>query len=711
MGYRQGGKGGVLRSANRWPNFLSLWRRIRRKLMTIYGRNIHNAYKPYRKNGPSDRRFFNILSGSCSDAIEFKRRVNRVDGPIFFTNPLHQGQLISFIREHFPDNEALVIGAADKACAHVFDLLGSGDTYLGAKIDWHIDFKSGYRWEPGTYYTDVCHAPYPGGYDIKVPWELSRCQHFVWLGQAYWFTVDEKYAKEFVAEVEDWIENNPWPLGVNWACAMDVAIRVVNWLWGYHLLKESKIIDEQFCLKFHKSLLVHGRHIFHNLENESVAPNNHYLSNLVGLLYLGILCPFFSVAKVWREFGLRELWKEMFRQVYPDGVNFEGSTAYHRLATELNLSAVVLCRINDIHVPDEVMARLEKMIEYVMYYTKPDGTAPIIGDADNGRIHRLTVWADSQREWIDHRYLLGIGGVIFSRKDFASNAGNEFLEAVWMLGDHAVDAMQKLININPAQITDSSKYFPDAGIAIIKREDLYLIACVGNKKNSSRPIHAHNDLGSIELFSEGVSWLIDPGAYTYTADYNARHQFRSIAYHNTVQVDENELFDISDKNPFAVGDGPGVRILNWQCTENNASIAFEYIRKDKLGYLVQRSIGLDKEKRLWTIRDVVKFGDNNRHSVLWWWHFSPSVQVKFLTDRIITVKSDDGKSMTMKFLVSLPLRMSVLQGWTSMSYGNKQNAPLVQLQCDDICVPEVVLTTLIANYLTIQDFCRHLSPS
>ena len=103
---------------------------------------------------------------------------------------------------------------------------------MGEEIDWHIDFKSGHRWNTSTYFKRIQPAAYPGGFDIKVPWELSRCQHFSRLGQAYWLTGDEKYAQEWVAQVSGWIETNPWPYGVNWASTMDVSIRIINWLWG-----------------------------------------------------------------------------------------------------------------------------------------------------------------------------------------------------------------------------------------------------------------------------------------------------------------------------------------------------------------------------------------------------------------------------------------------------------------------------------------------
>ena len=196
-----------------------------------------------------------------------------------------------------PEDAGLIIAEADHLCEHVFDLLGSGPTPLGERIDWHVDFKSGHRWNPKTYYKRIWYAPYPGGYDIKVPWELSRCQHFPRLGQAYLLTGDEKYAREFVAQATDWIEQNPWPWGVNWASSMDVAIRAVNWLWAYRFFEGSQSLSPGFKACFFTSLLTQGRHIFRNLENKGGIRNNHYLTDLVGLVHLGVLCPGFKEVK------------------------------------------------------------------------------------------------------------------------------------------------------------------------------------------------------------------------------------------------------------------------------------------------------------------------------------------------------------------------------------------------------------------------------
>ena len=312
-------------------------------------------------------------SDSLIPGVDLEKPLEWGMGRSSFIVPECKAALLKAFRETLPQADGLIVAEADCLCKHVFDLLGSGPTPLGERIDWHVDFKTGHRWNPKTYYKRIRYAPYPGGYDIKVPWELSRCQHFPRLGQAYLLTGDEKYAREFVAQATDWIEQNPWPWGVNWACSMDVAIRAVNWLWAYRFFEGSQSLSAGFKTCFFTSLSTQGRHIFRNLENKGSVRNNHYLTDLVGLVHLGILCPGFKEAKRWRKFALQELWKEALAQVYPDGVSFEASVAYHRLALEMLLVTVLLCRKAEVEAPADVLMRLEKMVEFVLVYTAPMG--------------------------------------------------------------------------------------------------------------------------------------------------------------------------------------------------------------------------------------------------------------------------------------------------------------------------------------------------
>ncbi|KAF5431205.1 Heparinase II/III N-terminus [Candidatus Methanophagaceae archaeon] len=221
---------------------------------------------------------------------------------------------------------------------------------------------------------------------------------------------------------------------------MDVAIRAVNWIWGYYFFSGSSLTRE-FKIKMFKCLFLHGRHILNNLEFGLIR-GNHYLSDIAGLVYLGIFFQESKEGKKWLEKGLSALKEEMKLQVNEDGVDFEGSISYHRLVTELFLSTTLLCLKNGITFPEGYMTHLEKMIEFVMYYTKPDGTAPQIGDNDDGRLHILSNYGNWNR--LDHRYLLSVGAVMFERVDFKAAAGDFMEEAFWLVGAERLNSFETL---------------------------------------------------------------------------------------------------------------------------------------------------------------------------------------------------------------------------------------------------------------------------
>src|SRR5690606_27121244 len=93
--------------------------------------------------------------------------------------------------QFFPEAREVALDQAEHILAHRFDLLGSGEVELGEAIDWHTDFKSGRTW-PLEHHTRLTLSEPRGGYDVKVPWELSRFHHGLRLGQAFLYTLDER---------------------------------------------------------------------------------------------------------------------------------------------------------------------------------------------------------------------------------------------------------------------------------------------------------------------------------------------------------------------------------------------------------------------------------------------------------------------------------------------------------------------------------------
>jgi len=664
-----------LRQALTLPPHIT-WRMARRKIQNRVKQDIEQLQDRLLGTGISDAEFMRGLDQRFPTAQAFLEHMKTRRQPRFFLNLERRREFLFSIREYCPETESLTIAAADKVCKHLFDLLGSSPTQLGERIDWHIDFKTGYRWNPRQYYASVRSAPYPGGYDLKVPWELSRCQHFAWLGQAYWFTGNEKYAQEFAAQVLDWIEQNPPRFGVNWACAMDVAIRAVNWLWGYCFFKDAPSLTDEFRLAFFKSLLAHGRHIVDNLEWSEMLTANHYLSDVAGLIYLGILCPEFKEAAMWRDFGLRELWKEMSKQVYPDGVDFEASISYHRLVTELFLSPIILCQLNDIHIPSGVMEQLEKMIESVMYYTKPDGTVPLIGDADNGRLHRLKVWAEPEREWINHRHLLAIGAVLFQRDDFAQVAGEEWEEAFWLLGERAIAYKEQFDRNNPPLLRLNSRCFPDGGLYIMRHDDLYMIIDAGDNGQNGNGGHAHNDTLSFELYAGDRTFISDSGTYVYTADHRERNRFRSTAYHNTVLIDGQEINRIEIREPFSLTEDARPTVNAWRSTK-----AFDFFDGQHDGYrrlsdpvLHRRQVYFDKQSGFWLMRDWLEAEETHRYEL--YFHFAPlPLALDGLSARTTCAR---GANLLVLPLLTDGLNVALEEGWVSYSYGTRHPAQVLR---------------------------------
>ncbi len=70
------------------------------------------------------------------------------------------------------------------------------------------------------------------------------------------------------------------------------------------------------------------------------------------------------------------------------------------------------------------------MIEYVMYFIKDDGSIPLVGDNDSGRIFNL-----SELDRNNRKYYLSIGTIIFNRSDFKYVASKFHEEAFWLRGD------------------------------------------------------------------------------------------------------------------------------------------------------------------------------------------------------------------------------------------------------------------------------------
>jgi uncharacterized heparinase superfamily protein len=594
---------------------------------------------------------------------------DRLETGPFFLRPSDRERWIAAFRHEYPAAAVAIPTAADRLLRHEFDLLGSGPIVLGASLPWHQDFKTGREW-PLRYCRDIEYLELDRPSDVKVPWELSRAQHLTMLGQAYWLTGDERYPREFVAQVDDWIARNPLGYGVNWACAMDVALRAVSWMWAlYYMGASSSCADEGFRRRFARSMFLHGEFVSRNLETSDIN-GNHFLSDAVGLVFLGVLFNDTATGREWLALGRRILIAEMDAQVHPDGVDHEGSTPYHRLVLELFLVGYLLLECAGESIPDGSWARLERMLEFVAAYTKPDGSIPLVGDADDGRVHKLGLQAMN-----DHRYLLSTTAVRFGRGDFKTAAGQFWDESFWLLGPDGARASDRLPG---AAALHHSAAFPDGGYYVLRNASTHVFVDCGEVGMRGRGGHGHNDTLSFELFMNGAGVITDCGAFVYTASREWRNKFRSTAFHNTIQIDDQEV------NRFVEADAL------WQLHYDavpadvrwNLSGPGGYWQGSHTGYqrmtppsTPARAMWLAPDRPLLAVRDRVE--GTSTHRVTWRWHLDPSCEASF-------EGSDCRISTPNGVLWMLPAGMPpasfrLEDGWVSASYGVKTPTKVIVL--------------------------------
>jgi hypothetical protein len=600
-----------------------------------------------------------FLSLSSSDLLKhFRSRMH----PSFFPGFELAKSTASRQRDLFPDEtERLIESARGIVEAHRWPLLGYGEKEFGAQINWHRDPLSGRIW-PLEYHADVS-LWHNDGSDIRVLWELNRLGHLITLGQAYALTKEEGFAAEFFAQVESWHEQNPVGRGANWSCAMEVALRAMNLLAVFSLFRSSQHVTEERLRMLLTMFDHHGAHIRRNLEFSHFATSNHYLSDITGLFWLAIMLPELAFAEEWRAWAMKEMLREMDKQILPDGVDYEGSTSYHCSVVELFLYSFLLCRINAIPIEDKYWRKLQLMLEYLRAILRPDGFIPLVSDTDGGRVMPIT-----SRSANDRDYLLALGAVAFNDSKFKLQGIEPPSELWWLLGEDGLQSYERLEHSN---VEPSSQAFPATGTYLLLHEDLYLLLNAGGTEKGRPASHRHNDLLSIEVSAGGRAFIVDPGSYVYTADLHERHLFRSTSYHSTIEIDDEEQQTISEEAPFVNGGEASARVLVWERTAGSDRVAAEHTGYERLPEPVthRRVITFNKPHRCWLIED--ELAGKGQHKVATRFHFDAGLKVK-LSDNNSVIAGDEisGVRLLVRSL-DLDQPAELEAQFTSRHYGSK----------------------------------------
>ncbi|HUE83084.1 MAG TPA: alginate lyase family protein, partial [Pyrinomonadaceae bacterium] len=424
------------------------------------------------------------------------------------------------MRSRWPEAESEIVKRADDIVDSKFDLLGFRRLNFGNPVNWHQEPISGKR-VPSIHWSRLNFLDAELVGDKKVVWELNRHQYFASLGQAYWLTGEEKYAQTFATHLNSWMDQNPPKLGINWASSLEVAFRSISWIWALYFFKESPALNAQTFLRALKFLYLSARHL-QTYPSTYFSPNTHLTGEALGLFYLGTMLPEFKESDRWRGTGLRILSEQLPRHVKPDGVYFEQSSYYHRYTADFYMHLFILLRANGQAMPVELEPKLRALLDHLMYITRPDGTTPLYGDDDGGRLVTL-----DRRGPNDFRAALSTGAGLFRRSDYKYVADGAAEETLWLLGPDSLRELDLIESNEPAR---QSVAFKDGGYYVMRdgwtSQSNYLLFDCG-PHGALNCGHAHADALSFDLAAGGRTILVDPGTYTYTGSKKFRDWFRS----------------------------------------------------------------------------------------------------------------------------------------------------------------------------------------
>ncbi len=395
-------------------------------------------------------------------------------------------------RERQPTNRDQLLRTVKPVMDRVFRVSGVTHRFgAGNDIDWFHNATGG---DSGVVF------------NREWTWQLNRHSHWRILASAYRATGDEMYAREFVDQVDSWIQDCIRPIegnvnraGSAWR-TIEAGIRASgSWPTAFYAFRRSPSLGDESLLRMVKLFAEHAYHLMPEERFYYGSPNWHaHAGN--GLYTIGVLFPEFRESRRWRETAANRLYAELDSQVYPDGMQVELTSSYHQVTMGHLSAPLVLAERNGLVLPEGYLPKLERMHNANLYAAMPDGRLPALGDGGRTNVRRH----------------LKEGAAIFpDRPDFAWIA-TEGAEGTRPLGN--------------------SYAFSHSGYLVMRSGwdpgDLYALLDVG----PSGLWHQHEDRLSFVAYAYGRQHIVDSGSYSYDDSVWRKHLVSTFA-HNTVIVD------------------------------------------------------------------------------------------------------------------------------------------------------------------------------
>lgn len=319
----------------------------------------------------------------------------------------------------------------------------------------------------------------------------------------------------------------------------------LSWAWAFLAARENparaQLEQEGLILKVIRSDIAH---LLPRLGDS--AANNHLLADLFAGWFIGCVWPELAPGEGLRE-RFEPLWlRELSRQTLADGTSFEHSTHYHEYACEMAVAYVLLSRRNGHAVPEWVLDRTSRMLEFQATLAGPEGATLAVGDAAEDPLFPL----DSGDGWGTAAWREVHRALWPARLGPSSQDSPSAERAFWLLGG----ALAADTTAPPPSLVA----YPSGGFYVFHDAPARARLVFRTGPVEGEPVsagHAHSDLLSVCAAARGRLLVVDAGTYTYRArrsgpsrsDPDWRRYLAGAAAHNGLSLGGRD----------ALGDVPG----------------------------------------------------------------------------------------------------------------------------------------------------------
>ena len=469
--------------------------------------------------------------------------------------------------------------------------------------------------------------------DLEWAWGLNRHSHLNALLEAYLESKDTRYLATLDRHLKDWVLSSPYP-GVKsstpqWR-GLEAALRMSPWSRIFMMLQHDPGFSPAARILMLSSLPDHA----HYLRHFHARTGNWLTMEMNGLLTIALTWPEFRDAELWIAYAMNQLVPEMERQVYPDGVQMELTSHYHRVAGHNFQDFADRIAATGRSMPDVYMKQLEAMWHYLAYSMRPNGYGVLNNDSDYDHTAPIVLNKAAHYSRPDWQYIAtsGVQGVRPESRAsvFFPWAGQAILRNGW-----GPDAHWTFFDVGPFGIG-----------------------------------HQHHDKLHVSIAAYGRDILVDSGRYTYVGGPWRRY-FTGSASHNVILVDGG-----GQKAYTTQANAPLVNQLHFTDAYDCVRGIFDNGYEKLMGEAVHHRILCYIRDRCWIVLDRIVTDRPRRLTALWRYH--PDCSVVIDAGTVLSTDPDVGNIRIVPFgpvdwnvTVVRGQESPELQGWYSAIYNTR----------------------------------------